>query len=77
MKICILGASGMLGHTLFSELSHRGFDVYGTIRGSLRVYAHQHRQRILEHIDALDMASLVSGLDALAPDVVINAIGLI
>ena len=77
MKICILGVSGMLGHMLFSELLRHGFDVYGTVRGSLLTPAHPYRERIRENVDALDISSVASSIDALAPDVVINAIGLI
>jgi dTDP-4-dehydrorhamnose reductase len=77
MKLCILGVSGMLGHMLFSELLRYGFDVYGTVRGPLRLNARRIRQRILENVDALDSAGIASCLDALTPNVVINAIGLI
>lgn len=77
MKICILGVSGMLGHMLFSELLRYGFDVYGTVRGPLLTPAHPYRQRIRENVDALDISSVASSIDALAPNVVINAIGLV
>lgn len=32
MKILVLGASGMLGHTVFGFLKRKGHDVYGTAR---------------------------------------------
>ena len=77
MKICILGASGMLGHMLFSELLRYGHDVYGAVRGPSPMNSPQYRGRILEKIEALDISSVVSLLDRLGPEVVINAVGLI
>ncbi len=75
MKICILGASGMLGHMLFYELQRMGFDVYGTVRSSSSMIP--PLQRIVAGVDATDFSSVLQALDALSPDVVINAIGLI
>ena len=60
---------------LFSELLRRGFDVYGTVRGALPM--NKYRHRILDNVNALDISSVVSSIDVLMPDVVINAIGYI
>lgn len=76
MKICIVGASGMLGHMLFTELLHRGFEVCGITR-SLRPSSPAHCERVLSGVDVLDMTALRTALDILKPTVVINAVGLI
>lgn len=76
MKILILGASGMLGHMLFAELLRRGLDVYGSAR---RVFACKPawRARLLPGLDAHDMGTVRQALDAVRPDVCVNAVGLI
>lgn len=76
MKILILGASGMLGHMLFAELLRRGLDVYGSAR---RVFACQEawRARLLPGLDAYDIGTVRQALDAVRPDVCVNAVGLI
>lgn len=61
---------------LFSELIRYGFDVYGTVRGSLQAH-HSYHQRIFEHVDVLNISSLTHVMDALSPDVIVNAVGLI
>ena len=53
MKICIFGVSGMLGHMLFCELMRYGFDVYGTVRGSLRMNAHPYPMPAPRHVQCL------------------------
>lgn len=76
MKILVLGASGMLGHMLFAELSRRGFDVYGSAR---RIFPcrPEWRARLRGGLDARDAATVEEALDAVRPDVAINAVGLI
>jgi len=76
MKVLILGASGMLGHMLFSELYRRDFDVYGTLRKRIP-YRKDWHGRLLAGIDVFDFKSVVSAIDIVEPDVIINAIGLI
>lgn len=80
MKILILGASGMLGSTIFRTLSSSSeFAVWGTTRYSatLRYFPEHLRPRTLTDIDALDVDALSKVLDNVRPGVVINCIGLI
>ncbi len=80
MKILILGASGMLGNTLFRYLSaNSNFDVTGTLRSSRAIPSHakQPRDKILLGIDALQHDSLVRAFAVTHPDVVINCVGVV
>lgn len=76
MKILIIGASGMLGHMLFSELLRRDLDVYGTIRKPLPVRT-DWTDRLIHFVDITEFGTLEAVIDRLTPDVVINAAGLI
>jgi NAD(P)-dependent dehydrogenase (short-subunit alcohol dehydrogenase family) len=57
MQILILGASGMLGHTLFFQLQHHGFDVYGTMRNVSPILPAALRERIRGGVDVNDFSS--------------------
>lgn len=76
MKVLVLGASGMLGHMLFSELFRRGYDVYGTLRKDIQ-YRDDWKGRLLTGVDAFDFESVISSIDIVKPNAIINAIGLI
>ncbi len=76
MKILILGASGMLGHMLFSELLERGLDVYGSTRAPLDCRK-EYQTRLVSGVDALNMPSVLGVLDTVRPQVLINAVGVI
>ena len=76
MRILILGASGMLGHVLLTELSRFGFDVYGTLRHQKTIPGIDP-ERICSGVHAENPSSIETALDRIRPDVVINAIGLI
>ncbi len=79
MRILIFGANGMLGHKLVQQLSER-FEVWGTIRGTFDTverYGLFDRDRALENVSALDVASIESAIEAAKPDVVVNAVGVI
>ena len=69
----------MLGHKLVQQLSER-FEVWGTIRGTFDTverYGLFDRDRTLENVSALDVASIESAIEAAKPDVVVNAVGVI
>lgn len=70
MRVLVLGARGMLGHVLFSSLGE-GFDVVGTVRGR------SDASNVVGGVDVADLANVGAVLDAVAPDVVINCIGLV
>lgn len=80
MKILILGATGMLGSTLFRVFrSSTAHDVIGTVRNSsmLRFFSSEDVSALLPGIDAADLDGLTDLLYACKPSVVINCIGLI
>lgn len=79
--ILILGATGMLGHTLLQRLSTvPGFEVHGTVRsreGLSSWFDQPLIDMIRDGIDASDIQSIAKLLNDLRPDVVINCIGVI
>ncbi|GGL04424.1 dTDP-4-dehydrorhamnose reductase family protein [Mangrovihabitans endophyticus] len=76
MKILVLGASGMLGHTVLRELaSDSDLHVTGAVRkrpGNFNFGA-----LVLDGIDASDFGSIKAVIDQVDPNVVINCIGVI
>lgn len=80
-KVLILGGTGMLGHTLFIQLSKAAhLEVYATIRNPAPVsrrFPPELTGKIIDHVDAYDFAAVTRAIDAVQPDVVINCIGLI
>lgn len=79
-KVLILGATGMLGHTLLEQLSKRKeLDVSATMRarGCLDGVAAHLREKIIGNVDADNPDSILKALADVKPDVVINCIGII
>ena len=78
MRVLVLGATGMLGHTLVAGLAGRTeLKVHGTVRG-----AHQEgpgSDGVIIHagLDARDPTRLATVLEAVRPDAVVNAIGVV
>ncbi|EHU0329858.1 sugar nucleotide-binding protein, partial [Vibrio vulnificus] len=80
MKVLILGATGMLGYSLFSNLSEQeNITVYGTVRSlkGKEKFFDSYKDHIISNIDVYDLHSLESAISQVKPDVVINCIGLI
>lgn len=80
MKILVLGATGMLGSTVFNLLSTNSLhQVWGTVRNAnnLSYFDTETHDYLLSNIDVLNHDSLVNVLSHVQPDVVINCIGLI
>jgi len=78
-KILVLGASGMLGYTLFHKYSKDNrFVVFGTIRNEedLRFFK-SNKSNILCSIDAMKIATIEDAIKNLKPDLIINCIGII
>lgn len=78
-RLLILGATGMLGHKLVQCLSEH-FDVNATIRGSfddVERYGIFEKDKIIENVDATNAELLEEVIAKTAPDVVINAIGVV
>ena len=80
LRVLVLGATGMLGHTLFRFLSESDrHEAWGTLRaeGDRRFFPASAQTRLLSAIDVLDHESLVRTFDRVRPDVVVNCVGLI
>lgn len=80
-RILILGAAGMLGHTLFTELSKKhDLNVYGTVRnlsGLEKILRPEGLQRIRAGVDAENFDTIIRSMASIQPDIIINCIGLI
>lgn len=77
--ILILGASGMLGATVFRSFDEtRNFEVLGTVRDKSvgRFFSPAQSARLIS-LDVLDYDSVASLFDRARPDVVINCVGLV
>jgi len=79
MRILILGASGMLGHKLWSFLPSRFPMTYAAIRGCRDDYKEldlfKDEGRVIEKVDALNFPGLEKVLDKIRPDIVLDCIG--
>jgi dTDP-4-dehydrorhamnose reductase len=80
-RLLVLGATGMLGHTLFEQLSGlNDFDVHATARsteGLPGVFPPRLVERIKRGVDADNFDSVIRAVADLRPNVVINCIGII
>ncbi|MGE6450720.1 dTDP-4-dehydrorhamnose reductase family protein [Pseudoalteromonas tetraodonis] len=80
MKVLILGATGMLGYSLFSNLNeHDSLSVFGTVRSiaGKESFFCNIEQQLITGVDAYDISSVELAIETVAPDVVINCVGLI
>ncbi len=79
-RVLILGATGMLGHTLLRVLAASpGVDATGTVRGeaATRLLPAALRPRVHSGVHAEDGAALAALLRDVRPDVVVNCIGVV
>ncbi|HHP0481228.1 TPA: dTDP-4-dehydrorhamnose reductase family protein [Vibrio campbellii] len=79
MKVLVIGATGMLGYSIFSNLSElSNLDVYGTVRSVNGVeHFFSSTDKLIPNVDVKDFATLEKTVLDTKPDVVINCIGLI
>jgi dTDP-4-dehydrorhamnose reductase len=80
MKILVLGATGMLGSTVFKTLCRDPrYQTWGTVRGreNARFFSARERSQIVSGLDVLDDYSILAVLSKIRPDIIINCIGLI
>ncbi|MES2400032.1 MAG: SDR family oxidoreductase [Pseudomonadota bacterium] len=80
MRVLVLGASGMLGSSVFREFDgHAPHEVWGLVRNEafLSYFSPAQQGRILTGVDVLDGAALRAAFERVRPDVVINCVGLI
>jgi dTDP-4-dehydrorhamnose reductase len=79
--VLILGASGMLGHKLFLNLSeNKNLDVYATVRklDSLSEFLSPELMKCVQsNVDASIFNSIIRSIDLVKPDLVINCIGIV
>lgn len=79
MKVLIVGASGMIGNTVFRILNEKcDWEVFGSIRDEQfkRFFPLASSARLIPGIDVESNESLVRLLDQVRPKVVINCAGL-
>ena len=73
MRVIILGASGLIGHSLYRELGSQ-FETFGTLHYHKKSYG-DHRlfnnSNIIENIDISDFQVLCGVLREINPDVII------
>ncbi|MGT7805691.1 dTDP-4-dehydrorhamnose reductase family protein [Escherichia coli] len=80
LNVMILGVTGMLGYSLFTNLKdYKNLNVIGTARNLLgkEQYFKTQKQNLVLNIDATDIDSVDNVINSVDPDVVINCIGLI
>ncbi|MBO2653281.1 SDR family oxidoreductase [Shewanella algae] len=80
MNVLILGATGMLGYSLFSNLADNAkLAVTGSVRNiqGKRAFFEKYQDKLLQGIDVTNIASLEKAIVETKPDVVINCVGLI
>lgn len=80
MKILVLGVTGMLGNAVFRVFSEDpAHETWGTMRGqgALQHFPRASHTSLISGVDVLDLDVLISVMDKVRPDVVINCVGLI
>jgi len=80
VNVLILGATGMLGYSLFSNLAdYAELTVKGTVRNidGKQKFFEKYQDKLLLGIDVTDIASIEQAIIETKPDVVFNCIGLI
>jgi len=80
-RVLVLGVTGMLGHTVMTELhASPGLDVFGSARSAATlagVFPEDLLDRVVTGVDANDICTVDQLLDNVAPEVVVNCIGVI
>ncbi len=71
MKIVVLGSSGMLGNSIYKNLSESAHRVFGLQRSP------SSKKNILSGLDVSNLDKLELAIKDLSPDLVINCIGVI
>jgi len=82
MEVLVLGGAGMLGHKVFQHLDDQIPDSWCTIRGrlsdpSIRGIQLLSNKRVIENIDAMNIAQLTAFLHETRPKTIVNCIGVI
>lgn len=80
MRVLVLGATGMLGSAVFRYFSSaKTHETWGTLRdaGALRFFSEDTHPHLISGVDVLDQDGLISVMQHIRPNVVVNCIGLI
>lgn len=80
MRVLILGATGMLGYSLFSNLhEYDEFEVFGTVRSikGKEGFFQDYVSSLVLDVDVTDPTHIERTIVSIRPNVVINCIGLI
>lgn len=80
MKILVLGANGMLGHTVFRYFSEQTeFETFGTLRSdrSLMFFHRTQQTKLLSNVDVEQFDSLTQVFAKIKPTVIVNCVGLV
>lgn len=80
MRVLILGASGMFGHTVLSTFAaDPRFETWGTIRSAANAAAfpEAQRPRLVAGVDVTDIDSVLRAFGQARPALVVNAVGIV
>jgi dTDP-4-dehydrorhamnose reductase len=80
MRVLVLGASGMLGHTVLRVLTQQAdWAVFGTVRSesARRNFDSAIARRVFSGVDIESHDSLVRSFESTRPEVVINCVGIV
>jgi len=78
MRVLVLGATGLLGNTVYRVLAERSdLEVYGTCREERHrsFFAPELAERLVSGGDLRSNDALVRLFDSLAPDMIVNCVG--
>ena len=80
-KVLILGVTGMLGHTLYKEMSKKlEYEIYGTTRNSAGLddyFTQEEIKSIRSGVDADNFDTVIKAIASVQPHIIINCIGII
>jgi len=81
-KVLILGVTGMLGHTLYKEMSKQQdvYEIYGTTRnasGLSEYFTKNEIKSIRSGVDADNFDTVIKAIASVQPNIIINCIGII
>lgn len=76
-RTLVVGARGMLGHTLLRVLRARGVDAWGTVRSGPETAPPGLVSRVVTGVDATRVETVRAAIGNIAPAVVVNCVGII
>lgn len=80
MRVLVLGATGMIGHSVFEEFGNDpNFETWGTSRGAPGSlgFVDRNRGRWLAGVTIMDPDCMNRTIEKVRPDVVVNAVGVV